>query len=386
MAAIRIPLSGPDITDVEIRAVTDVLKSRWLSLGPKVPEFEKAFASFLGCKHAVACNSGTSGLHMMMLAAGVGPGDEVITSTFSFIASANCIEMVGAKPVFVDIDPISLNMDPRKVQKAVTEKTKAILSVHIFGLSCEAAEICDFASSVDLPVLEDACESLGATAYGRRVGDGTYGIGAAWGFYPNKQITTGEGGMVTTNDDAFADKIRTYRNQGRRPNSKAGWLIHEDMGFNFRLDEMSAALGVAQMSRIDEILARREGVANRYSALLRPMKDKIILPMELAGFRRSWFVYPIILRQGWSRDRMVDELAKLGIQCGKYFAPPIHLQAFYAEKYGYRHGDFPISEGISNQILALPFHTNLSSPEVDEVCGAIERLLVRTPDLVRMTG
>lgn len=384
MAAIRIPLSGPDITDVEIQAVTDVLKSRWLSLGPKVPEFEKAFASYLGCKHAVACNSGTSGLHMMMLAAGVGPGDEVITSTFSFIASANCIEMVGAKPVFVDIDPISLNMDPRKVQKAVTEKTKAILSVHIFGLSCEAAEICDFASSVDLPVLEDACESLGATAYGRKVGDGTYGIGAAWGFYPNKQITTGEGGMVTTNDDAFADKIRTYRNQGRRPNSKAGWLIHEDMGFNFRLDEMSAALGVAQMSRIDEILARREDVANRYSALLRPMKDKIILPMELAGFRRSWFVYPFILRQGWSRDRMVEELGKLGIQCGKYFAPPIHLQAFYSEKYGYRHGDFPISEGISNQILALPFHTNLSSSQVDEVCGAIERLMLKTPDLVRM--
>lgn len=383
MTAIRIPLSGPDITDAEIQAVTDVLKSRWLSLGPKVVEFEKAFAEFLGCKHAVACNSGTSGLHMMMLAGGVGPGDEVITSTFSFIASANCIEMVGAKPVFVDIDPISLNMDPRKVQKAVTEKTKAILSVHIFGMSCESADICDFAKSVDLPVLEDACESLGATAYGRKVGDGTYGIGAAWGFYPNKQITTGEGGMVTSNDDAFADQIRTYRNQGRRPGSKAGWLIHEDLGFNFRLDEMSAALGLAQMRRIHDILGRREEVAHRYNARLRPLKDRLILPMELAGFRRSWFVYPLILRQGWSRDKMVEELGKRGIQCGKYFAPPIHLQAYYAQKYGYKHGDFPITEGISNQIMALPFHTNLSPAEVDEVCDVIEGLMTQKPELVR---
>lgn len=386
MAQIRVPLSGPDINDDDIAAVNAVLRSGWLSLGPNVTEFERLFAEYLGVKHAVACNSGTSGLHMMMLAAGIGPGDEVITSTFSFIASANCIEMVGAKPVFIDIDPISLNMDPRKIQRALSERTKAILTVHIFGLSAEAADICDVAESCGLPVLEDACESLGATANGRKTGDGTQGLAAAWGFYPNKQITTGEGGMVTTNDDGFADRIRAMRNQGRKPGGRPGWLVHEEFGFNFRLDEMSAALGCSQMRRVDQILGQRAEVALHYSSRLRRLKDYIILPMELAGYTRSWFVYPIIMRRGWDRDKVVDALAEKGIQCGKYFAPPIHLQEYYRNKYGYKPGDFPLAEGISNQILALPFFTQIDAGAVDYVCDAIEDLIRNQPDRIRQEG
>lgn len=382
MPEIKIKLSAPDITEREIAAVNEVLSSGWLSLGPKVQEFEQAFANYLGCKHAVACNSGTSALHMMMLTQGIGPGDEVITSPFSFIASANCIEMVGAKPVFVDIDPISLNMNPRKIADAVTENTKAILMVHIFGLSAESADICDAASSFgDIPVLEDACESLGASAYGKKVGDGTSGIAAAWGFYPNKQMTTGEGGMVTTNDDNFALNCRKLRNQGRNPES--GWLNHDTMGYNFRLDELSSALGLVQIQRFEELKAKRMEVAMHYNARLRPLKDSLILPMELAGFERSWFVYTVVLRQGWSRDKLFNELSERGIQCGKYFCPPIHLQTYYREKYGYKEGDFPITEGISNQIIALPFHGNLDAGEVDYVCDQIEELITKSPDKIR---
>jgi len=382
MPEIKIKLSAPDIGEGEIAAVNEVMRSGWLSLGPKVVEFEQAFASYLGCKHAVACNSGTSALHMMMLTQGIGPGDEVITPSFSFIASANCIEMVGAKPVFVDIDPISLNMNPRKIADAVTENTKAILMVHIFGLSAESADICDAADSFgEIPVLEDACESLGATAYGKKVGDGTSGRAAAWGFYPNKQMTTGEGGMVTTNDDDFALNIKRLRNQGRNPEST--WLNHDVLGYNFRLDEMSAAMGTVQINRFDELMAKREEVAMHYNSRLRPLKDSLILPMELAGFTRSWFVYPLVLRQGWDRDKLFNELAEKGIQCGKYFSPPIHLQTFYKEKYGYKPGDFPITEGISNQAISLPFHGNLDAGEVDYVCDAIEELIKNSPDKIR---
>lgn len=380
MAEIRIKLSAPDIDEADIASVNQVLTSGWLSLGPKVVEFEEAFASYLGCKHALACNSGTSALHMMMITMGIGPGDEVITSPFSFVASANCIEMVGAKPVFVDIDPISLNMNPTKVAEAVTENTKAVLTVHIFGLSAQSEDIANALSGTDLPILEDACESLGATAYGRKVGSGQDGLAAAWGFYPNKQMTTGEGGMVTTNDDDFAMSIKRLRNQGRNP--EAAWLQHDVFGYNFRLDEMSAALGLSQIQRFDEITAKREEVALHYSSRLRRLKDKIILPMELAGFRRSWFVYPLIMRRGWSRDKLCAALADKGIQTGKYFVPPIHLQKCYVEKYGYQPGTLPITEGVSNNILSLPFHGNLSPDDLDEVCDVIEDLFINSPELV----
>ena len=373
MPEYRIKLSAPDINDADIAAVTGVMRSGWLSLGPKVEEFERVFASYLGVKHAVACNSGTSALHMMMITAGVGAGDEVITSPFSFIASANCIEMVGAKPVFVDIDPVTLNMDPKRIAGAITKRTKAILAVHIFGLSADMPAINAAASKAAIPVLEDACESLGATINGRKVADGTQGVSAAWGFYPNKQMTTGEGGMVTTNDDAHAFSIRRLRNQGRNPG--AAWLEHDVLGYNFRLDEMSCALGISQVHRLDDILAAREKVAFHYNARLEALKGDVTTPPKPAGHRRSWFVYPIILRAGLSRDKLIAALGERRIQCGKYFAPPIHLQTFYRKRYGYKGGEFPVTEGISDQILALPFHSSLTTAQIDEVCDEIGKLV-----------
>ncbi len=377
----EIKLSAPDVHESDIQAVNEVLSSGWLSLGPNVEKFEKAFASYLGVEHAVACNSGTSALHMIMRAAGIGPGDEVITSCFSFVASANCIEMVGAKPVFIDIDPISLNMDPRKIQAVLNENTKAILAVHIFGLSAQNADMCSMLEGLELPIFEDACEALGAEAYGQRVGNGDYAQAAAWGFYPNKQMTTGEGGMVTTNDSQFASLCRQMRNQGRSLDSQ--WLEHDILGYNYRMSDINAALGYSQIRRIDEILHAREEVALHYNARLRPLKDFLILPMELAGFKRSWFVYPLVVRKGWDRDKLCDQLAERGIQTGKYFCPPIHLQKYYRDKYGYKPGDFPLAEGIGNQIITLPFHTRLEAESVEKVCDSIEELFRKKPDLIR---
>lgn len=368
----QVKLSGPDITEAEVNAVQRVLTSGWLSLGPELPAFEKAFAEYLGCKHAIACNSGTSALHMMMLTAGIGPGDEVITSSFSFIASANCIEMVGAKPVFVDVDPETKNLDPARLESALTERTRAILAVHIFGRSADMAAINAFASRHNLMVLEDACESLGARARGRMVGDGSEGLAAAWGFYPNKQMTTGEGGMVTTNDDAFALSIKKLRNQGRNP--EAGWLEHDVVGYNFRLDEMSCALGRVQIGRMEELIAGRQHVADAYRAGLESVQD-LVRPLAdpPADERRSWFVYTVEFDASFDRDAIAQELADHGIQTGKYFVPPIHLQRCYVEKYGYKRGDLPVTEAIADRILALPFTTSLGAASIDYVCKHLIR-------------
>ena len=381
MNQIRIPLSGSDIDDSDRREVNDVLASGRLSIGPKVLAFEEAFAAYLGVKHAVACNSGTSALHMMMVAEGIGPGDEVITSPFSFIASANCIEMVGAKPVFVDIDRKTLNLDARAVEAAITPRTKAVLAVHIFGLSADMPALMAIASQRSLLLLEDACESLGAKANGSKVGAGGLARSAAWGFYPNKQMTTGEGGMVTTNDEGLALSFRRLRNQGRNP--AAAWLEHDVLGYNYRLDEMSAALGLSQIRRFDALKRKRDAVAARYAERLRPLKDALSTLAEIPGYERSWFVYTVVLEPAWSRDRLVERLAEKGIQTGKYFAPPIHLQKFYTQKYGYRPGAFPITEDISRRIIALPFHSNLPAAAVDEVCSAIGHLLRSEPDTLR---
>ncbi|NUQ34783.1 MAG: DegT/DnrJ/EryC1/StrS family aminotransferase [Planctomycetaceae bacterium] len=369
MAEFRIKLSAPDIADDDIEEVVGVLRSGWLSLGPKVIEFEQAFANYLGVKHAIACNSGTSALHMMMLTAGIGPGDEVITSPFSFIASANCIEMVGAKPVFVDIDELSLNMDPALVEKAITPRTKAVLGVHIFGLSAENDKLKAICERHKLVYLEDACEALGATQNGRKAGDGRHGIAAAWGFYPNKQMTTGEGGMVTTNDEAFATSIRKLRNQGR--NLSAAWLEHDVVGYNFRLDEMSAALGLAQLRRIDDMLAKRERVAHAYNERLWPLREHLKPLPEVMGHRRSWFVYSIMLKRHIDRDKVAAKLAEWGVQVGKYFSPPIHLQTCYRKKYGYKEGAFPVTEDIAHRSIALPFHTKLPEKDIDNVCECL---------------
>jgi len=363
--AIQIPLSSPDITEAEIAAVTDVLRTRHLSLGPKLPEFEREFTRYLGLEHAVAVSSGTAGLHCCLLALGIGPGDEVITSPFSFIASSNVILMVGAKPVFVDIDPQSLNLDVEKTAAAITPRTKAILAVEAFGNPAGFDRLVLLAARHEIPLVEDSCEALGSVLRQRQCG--TFGRCGVFGFYPNKQMTTGEGGMIVTNDGRLANLCRSYRNQGRDPDG-GGWLAHERLGYNYRLSDINCALGIAQMRRLPEILAKRERVAHTYVNLLLD-NPHIILPTISADTTMSWFVFVVRLTSDFSvldRDAILGCLRKNGIGCSNYF-PPIHLQPFYAERLGTKRGDFPITEHVADRTLALPFHNNLSATDIERV-------------------
>lgn len=364
-----IALSGPDITEREIAAVAAVLRTPRLSMGPELAAFERALASRVGAAHAVAVNSGTSALHLALLAAGIGPGDEVITTPFSFVASANAILYVGARPVFVDIDADTLNMDPRRIEAAVTPRTKAVLAVHIFGLPCAMTAVTAAADRHDLVVIEDACEALGATWQGRPAG--SFGLASAFGFYPNKQITTGEGGAVVTSDDGVAALVRSLRNQGRAADGR--WLAHERIGYNYRLDELSAALGRVQLERLDEILARRSTVARRYAERLTDVPG--VEPLrDVPGAVRSWFVYAVRLPAETDRDAVMTALRAAGVECQAYF-PPIHLQPPYVERFGFAAGDFPIAEAVSRRMLALPFRTNLSEEEIDAVCARLRTAL-----------
>lgn len=367
-----ISLSGPDITQAEIDAVVAVLKTPQLSLGPKLVEFEQAFCHRLGVRHAVAVNSGTSGLHLAWRALGVGPGDEVITTPFSFIASANSILFVGARPVFVDIEPDTWQIDPRRIEAAITPRTRAILPVDVFGSIPDMDAITAIAARRGLRVLEDSCEALGSTWRGRPAG--TLGEAGVFGFYPNKQITTGEGGMVVTNDDEIARLVRSLRNQGRDPD--AGWLQHARLGYNFRLDEMSCALGAAQMRRLDEIRARRALVAGWYQQRLRD-EQRVSFQRIPPEVEMDWFVMVVRLSDDYSqadRDRMLEKLRSAGIGCSNYFTP-IHLQPFYQQEQGWRPGDFPITEALSARTLALPFHNHLSEQDVQRVVDTLRALL-----------
>ena len=368
----RIHLSRPDISEEEIEAVCAVLRSPNLSLGPKLVEFENAFAGYIGRKRAVAVNSGTSGLFLCMLALGVGPGDEVITTPFTFIASATSIMMTGAKPVFADIDPVSLNIDASGIESAITEKTKAVLPVEIFGNPAGIDEICEVAQKHNLAVVEDSCEALGSALNGKKVG--TFGAMSVFAFYPNKQITTGEGGMILTDDDDLADMCVSLRNQGRAKGSS--WLSHERLGYNFRLSDINCALGVAQLSRIDEIKAKRRQVAKWYQEMLAD-DDRLIVPVEAAGCDMSWFVFVLRLGEGFSRrkrDRILEEMRSRGIEVGNYF-PPVHLQPFMAEQFGYKQGDFPVTESVCGSTIALPFYNNLTKDEVAIVCETLKETL-----------
>jgi perosamine synthetase len=368
----RIPLSRPDITESEIEQVVAVLRSPHLSLGPKVDEFEWAFAAYLGRSRAVAVNSGTSGLFLSLLALGIGPGDEVITTPFTFVASATTIMMTGARPVFVDIDPVSLNLDPRGIEAAVTERTKAILPVEVFGNPAGFDEICEIARRHRLHVVEDGCEALGSALYGVKAG--TFGDAAVFAFYPNKQITTGEGGMIVCDDDRMADLCVSLRNQGRGPGG--GWLAHERLGYNFRLSDINCVLGITQLSRIDEIQARRRQVAGWYQEMLAE-DERLLLPREAAGCEISWFVFVVQLAERFGidqRDRILAEMTGQGIQVSNYF-PPVHLQPFIAKRYGHRPGDFPVAESVSRRTIALPFHNRLTQDETAIVCGTLRALL-----------
>lgn len=367
-----VPLSRPDLVPADIAAVARVLRTPFLSMGPRVIEFERNFARFIGLKYAVAMNSGTSALHACMHALGIGPGDEVITTPFSFIASANSILFRGATPVFVDIDATTLNMNPALVEEAVSRKTRAILVVHIFGLPCEMDEIMRIAHKHKLEVIEDACEAIGATYHGRKVG--TFGRAAVFAFYPNKQMTTGEGGMVVTDDERYAAVLASIRNQGRSAHSTA-WLEHERLGYNFRMDEMSAALGISQLRRLPSMLAARRRVANEYARRLNHLPGVQTL-VEPRGMKRSWFVYVIRFASHDLREAAFEHLTKKGIQCGKYF-PPIHLQPFYVEQFGYSEGMFPVCEAVSKSVLALPFYNNISARQIDLVVRALEQVCGR---------
>ncbi len=384
MADHEIPLSRPDITELEEALVLRTLRSGRLSIGPMVEEFERLVAARAGRRFGVAVNSGTSGLHLLMLALNIGPGDEVITTPFSFVASANCILFTGATPVFVDICPKTLNMDPDQVEARVGPRTRAILAVETFANPAYMDRYEAIANRHEIPLIEDCCEALGSEHRGRPAG--SFGRAGVFAFYPNKQITTGEGGVIVTDDERLAELCRSLRNQGR-PLGQAGvsaaggaptgsWLRHERLGYNFRLSEVNAALGVAQMRRLPEILRRRNDVATMY---IRRLMDHraFILPTILPESVMSWFVFVVRLAtsyQAEERDRIIAGLRRHDIGAADYF-PCIHLQPFYRERFGLGPGMFPIAESVSRRTIALPFHNALTEGEVDTVCRTLDLLL-----------
>jgi perosamine synthetase len=368
----EIPLSRPDITQAERDAVNQVLMTPNLSLGPKLPEFERVFADYIGTRFAVAVNSGTSALHLCMRAIGVAPGDEVITTPFSFIASSNCILFENGKAVFVDIDPATWSIDPTRIEAAITPRTKAILPVDVFGHVADMPKIRQIAGRHGLRVIEDSCEALGARLNGRKAG--SFGDVGVFGFYPNKQITTGEGGMIVTDDEGTSQLCLSMRSQGR--GTGGGWLAHERLGYNYRLSDINCALGIAQVRRIDEILANRKRVAGYYLDRLAGEK-RISMQRPLPDSQISWFVMVVRLSDDYTaedRDRILASLRGQGIGCSNYF-PAIHLQPFYVEKFGYRRGQFPICEALCDRTLALPFHGTLTEQEVETACKALQGLL-----------
>lgn len=390
MTRLTISMSSPDITGAEIDAVTAVLRTPLLSVGPQIDAFERAGAAYVGARQAIGVNSGTAGLHLGMIAADVQPGDLVITTPFSFIASANSILYERGEPIFVDVDPSTGNIDPAHMAEVVHDldkggpdahrhlsrtlqaqtarlfnavTVKAVLPVHAFGQPCDMDPILDIARQYGLPVIEDACEAIGAEYKERRVG--TLGDMGVFAFYPNKQMTTGEGGLIVTNNDDWANLFRSLRNQGR--DVFDAWLNHSRLGYNYRLDEMSAALGLVQIKRIDELLAKRERVAGWYTTRLAE-EELIEVPQIVSTTTRmSWFVYVVRFKPPVNRDEVLKRLAAAGVPSRPYFTP-IHLQPFYRDKFGYQRGDFPVTEYLGDVSLALPFSCVMTEEQVDYVC------------------
>jgi perosamine synthetase len=369
-----IPLARPMLGDAEERAVIEVLRSGQLSLGPRVGEFERRFAERVGASHASAVSSGTAGLHLALRAVEVGEGDEVITSPFSFVASANVVLYERARPVFADIDPVTLNLDPEAAAAAVTERTRAILPVHIFGYPADMPAFERIADRHDLAIVEDACEALDAR-HADGVPVGGRGHPAVFGFYANKQLTTGEGGMVTLGDPALKQRIDSERNQGRAPDM--AWLDHDRLGFNYRLSDIASALGIAQLERLDEMLASRAHVANLYRDALSAIEGLVLPCSDAGGDTRGWFVFVVQLPAGVDRDAVITRLAASGIQ-SKPYLPAIHLMSFYRKRFEHREGEFPISERIARRSLALPFFPSMSQSQIARVAQhlrfAVERV------------
>jgi dTDP-4-amino-4,6-dideoxygalactose transaminase len=362
-----VPLAAPVLGRDEEERVLAVMRSGQLSLGPLVDEFERAFAARLGAAHASAVSSGTAGLHLALRAVGVSDGDEVVTSPFSFVASANVVIYERARPVFADIDRVTLNLDPHAAAAVVTDRTTALLPVHIFGYPADLPAFED----LGLPIVEDACEALGAV-HADGVAVGARGHCAVFGFYPNKQLTTGEGGMVTFADLAIKERIDSERNQGRAPD--LGWLDHDRLGFNYRLSDIACAIGLGQLDRLDELLEGRARVAALYREALADIEDLALPCPDLDGNRRGWFVFVVQLPRGVGRDATVRALGERGVQ-SKPYLPAIHLMSYYRERYGHREGEFPVCEDVAARSLALPFFPRMSEGQVARVAQTLREVL-----------
>jgi perosamine synthetase len=367
--SLRIPLSSPDITEAEIAAVTAVLRTNSLSLGPQLSCFEDALAKYNQLPYAIAVSSGTAALHLAIRSLDLGEGDEVIVPSFTFIAVANAVCYERAIPIFVDIDPVTLNLDPVQVEAAITPRTRAMIIVHNFGVPAEMDALMAISRRHGLVVIEDACEAIGASYGGQRVG--TFGDISTFAFYPNKQMTTGEGGAVLTRDSRIADRVRALRNQGRYPSGD--WLQHAEIGYNYRLSEMACAMGSAQLSRLPQMLAKRADVARNYDHLLAGIDDVHRPPLDLPNRSISWFVYVIRLAKRFpvdARDRLLHDLQQQGIGCARYFAP-IHLQPAYADTASARRATLPVTESVAQRTLALPFFNKLSTEQMHEIAHAL---------------
>jgi len=375
VSAEQIPLAKPVLGEEEERAVVEVLRSGRLSLGPKLEEFEQFFAETVGARHASAVSSGTAGLHLGLRAVGVQDGDEVVTSPFSFVASANAVIFERARPVFADIDPLTLTLDPQAAGAAVTPRTTALLPVHIFGYPADMEAFDALAARNGLGIVEDACEAL-AGRYGDMRDVGARENPVVFAFYANKQMTTGEGGMVTTGDAAIKERIDSERNQGRAPDMD--WLDHDRLGFNYRLSDIACAIGIVQIRRLGQTVPARRRLARAYREALAGIEE-LTLPCEDQGrARRGWFVFVVQLPHGVDRDETIRALGRRGVQ-SKPYLPAIHLMSFYRERYGHREGEFPVCEDVAARSIALPFFPEMSEGQVERVAGELRAVLAGAP-------
>jgi perosamine synthetase len=365
-----IPLGRPLLDEREEELVLDVLRSGRLSLGPTIDRFEELLAERIGAPFVAAVSSGTAGLHLLARSAGLGPGDQAITSPLSFASSANCFVFEGAEPVFADVDPRTLNLDPAALEAAITSRTKAVVAVDMFGYPCELDEIRSICERHGLALIEDSAEALGAEYKGAPIG--SHGTSGVFGFYPNKQLATGEGGVVFTHSEEEWQLVRSLRNQGRDYEGGA-WFHHVRLGFNYRWTDVQAAIGIGQLEKLDRLLALRAEVADRYSRLLREV-DVEPLCADDADHRRSWFVYVVALPRGADRDRVMSELRAQGIGTADY-VPCVHLQPYMRETYGFDEGLCPVAEDVASRTLALPFFPQLQAEDQERVVEVLRAAL-----------
>jgi dTDP-4-amino-4,6-dideoxygalactose transaminase len=362
----RVPLSRPYLDERDEEAVLEVLRSGRLSLGPAIERFEELCAERVGAPYAAAVSSGTAGLHMLCHIAGVQPGDEVITSPVSFVATANCFIIEGGVPVFADVDPETLNLDPAAVEAAITDRTRGIVVVDMFGYPCELDELRSIAERHGLWLIDDSCEALGAEYKGAPIG--SHGPSGAFGFYPNKQLTTGEGGMVTTHSEEEWDLLKSLRNQGRSYDSR--WFHHPRVGFNYRLTDLQAALGISQLEKLDTMLGLRSAAAARYTELLAGVDGVETPHPDDADHKRSWFVYVVQLDRGLDRETVMERLKAQGIEAGHY-VPAVHLQPYMRETYGFSEGTCPVAEDACDRSMALPFFPQIEAADQELVVDAL---------------